>query len=137
MAGSTRRVAWAALALGGALGLVGCSGDDSDVATFTADVRGAENAQALFNESLLRAVELCGAEEPPLQVEWTFAERDQENPVAQAYIRDGFPSFIPCQGIQGGHGGSQLPGAAPLPTPPGGQAQEDGPAGTAPASTAP
>lgn len=135
MAGSTRRVASAAFAIGvGLTTLVGCGGDD-DIVTFDADVRSAESADALFQQSLVRAVEICGGEDPPLKVEWRFSGRDEESPVAQEYIRAQMPNSIPCSAAPTGSQG-QLPGAS-QPVPAGAQAQQGSSPAEAPTTTAP
>jgi len=130
MAGSARRVASAAFAIGlGITALVGCSGD-SDVASFDADVSTAKDATDLFQQSLLRAVEMCGGEDPPVEVRWGFSGKDEESPVAQEYIRAGMPNSVPCDAAANVQG-SQLPGASQPVV--GGQAQqgdEPGPGST-------
>jgi hypothetical protein len=130
MAGSSRRAAWAAVAVGAALTtLVGCSDGDSDVARFTADFSTVDDADGLFNQSLMTAVELCGAEEPPLRVQWTFSKKDTENPIAQQYIKDNYPSFIDCSTIQGT--GTQVPGPSQPAAGPAQAQQGDGSGGAA------
>ena len=135
MAGSTRRVASAAFAIGvGITALVGCSGD-SDVVSFDADVGAAQDANDLFQQSLLRAVEMCGGDDPPIEVKWEFSGKDEESPVAQEYIRANMPNSIPCDAAANVQG-SQLPGAS-QPTATGAQAQQGNPAESAPTTTAP
>lgn len=138
MAGSTRRVT-AAAAFGAAFAaLVGCAGgiggDSGEVETFDVDFDVVEDAQGVYTQSLMKAVDRCGAPDPPLQVRWTFDDDDVENPIAQEYIRDEYPSFIDCSTIQRGTGDTQLPGAVSQPVVTGAQAQESGGASS---STAP
>ncbi|MPY92033.1 MAG: hypothetical protein GEV08_02915 [Acidimicrobiia bacterium] len=90
------------------------------------DFSKAADAQAVFNDSLLKAADLCGAADPPLRVQWKFSGSDEENPIAQEYIRGGYPSYIDCSTIQGGTPGSQLPGAGAQTSVTGGQAQDGG-----------
>lgn len=136
MAGSARRVTLAAFAIGaGITALAGCSGD-SDVVSFDADVSAAQDANDLFQQSLLRAVEMCGDEDAPVEVEWTFSGKDEESPVAQEYIRANMPNSIPCSAAAGMQG-SQLPGASQPTTRAGAQAQEGSTPAPAPTSTTP
>jgi hypothetical protein len=135
--GSTRRIARVALAFGAALVVLGgCGGGsgDSGVETFEVDLAQADGVQTVFQSSLLKAVEMCGAEDPPVRVQWKFAGDDEENPIAQEYIRGNYPSFIECSAIPSAPGAPSTTAAGGAPA---GSTGSIGPRGSSPSSTSP
>lgn len=102
--------ALAVVAAAGALLAAACSDDDGQVETFEVSVSSDDTANSVFNEALLTAVELCQGEDPPLRVQWEFAEQDREHPVAIDYQRQQMPGFVDCASIQSGDP-SEVPGA--------------------------